>query len=156
MRQPVAVIGIGCRLPGGIGSAVAYWDALLCGLNAIRDVPDDRNFRDTDELDFIRNAKGGFIDGVDQFDADFFGYVPREAQRMDPQQRLLLEVTHEAMEDAGLRRDQLDGSRTSVFIGAFRCDYLYNVGVDAGVTSLADRIAGDFNLKGRNSWKKSA
>ncbi len=114
-REPLAVIGIGCRLPGGINSAVEYWDALLRGLNAICDVPEDRwthsRFHDTNPEKFgcIRNARGGFINGVDQFDAEFFGYFPAEAQRIDPQQRLLLEVTHEAMEDAGLRRDQLDG-----------------------------------------------
>src|SRR5260221_5035203 len=124
LREPIAVVGIGCRFPGGIDSPTAYWSALLGGLDAIRDVPDDRwkhsQFHDTDPEKFgcIRNAKGGFIDGVDLFDAEVFGYFPTEAQRMDPQQRLLLEVTHEAMEDAGLRRDQLDGSHTSVFIGS--------------------------------------
>jgi acyl transferase domain-containing protein len=167
VREPLALIGIGCRLPGAIESPVAFWDALLAGLDGIRDVPADRwnhsRFHDTDpeKSGCICNAKGGFIDGVDLFDADFFGYFPTEAQRLDPQQRLLLEVTHEAMEDAGLRRDQLDGSRTSVFVGSFMYDYLCiqaaseqrdrinpYVGMGTSITSLANRISYDYNLKG--------
>src|SRR5260370_30247605 len=166
LREPIAVVGIGCRFPGGIDSPTAYWRALLGGLNAIRDVPDDRwkhsRFHDTDPEKFgsIRNAKGGFIEGVDQFDAEFFGYFPTEAQRIDPQQRLLLEVTHEAMEDAGLRRDQMDGSQTSVFIGSVMYDYLCiptaseqrdeinpYVGMGTRMTPLANRISYDFTLK---------
>ncbi len=166
-REPLAVIGIGCRFPGGIDSPTAYWDALLRGINAICNVPDDRwnheRFHDTnpEKMGSIRNAKGGFIEGVDQFDGEFFGYFPTEAQRIDPQQRLLLEVTHEAMEDAGLRRDQLDGSRTAVFIGSFMYDYLCMqsaaerrdeinpyVAMGCAVAPLANRISYDFNLKG--------
>lgn len=166
-REPLAVIGIGCRLPGGIDSPVVFWDALLRGVNAIRDVPDDRwkhaRFHDTnpEKSGSIRNAKGGFIDGVDQFDGEFFGYFPAEAQRIDPQQRLLLEVTHEAMEDAGLRRDQLDGSRTAVYIGSFTYDYFGMqaaseqrdeinpyVAMGTSVSALANRISYDFNLHG--------
>ena len=166
-REPLAVIGIGCRFPGGINSPAACWDALLGGIDAICDVPDDRwkheRYHDTnpEKVGSIRNAKGGFIKGVDQFDGDFFGYFPTEAQRLDPQQRLLLEVTHEAMEDAGLRRDQLDGTRTSVFIGSFLYDYLCMqtaseqrdeinpyVAMGSAVSPLANRISYDFNLKG--------
>ena len=166
-REPLAVIGIGCRLPGGVDSPTAFWDALLRGFDGIRDVPDDRwkhsRFHDPnpEKAGCIRNAKGGFLDGVDLFDAEFFGYFPTEAQRMDPQQRLLLEVTHEALEDAGVRRDQLDGTRTSVFIGSFMYDYLCiqsageqrdeinpYVAMGTGVSPLANRISYDFNLKG--------
>ena len=166
-REPLAVVGIGCRFPGGIDSPAVYWDALLRGVNAIREVPEDRwkhsRFfdADPDKAGCIRNARGGFIDGVDLFDAEFFGYFPTEAQRLDPQQRLLLEVTHEAMEDAGLRRDQLDGSRASVFVGSFMYDYLCiqtageqrdeinpYVAMGTSMTSLANRISYDFNLKG--------
>ncbi len=166
-REPLAVVGIGCRFPGGIDSPSMLWQGLLGGLDAIREVPADRwkhgRFHDINPEKFgsIRNAKGGFIDGVDQFDAEFFGYFPTEAQRIDPQQRLLLEVTHEAMEDAGLRRDQLDGSRTSVYVGAFMYDYLCiqaaseqrdeinpYVAMGTTVAALANRISYDFNLKG--------
>lgn len=166
-REPLAVIGIGCRLPGGIDSPTTFWDALLRGIDAICDVPADRwrhsRFHDTnpEKSGCIRNAKGGFIEGVDQFDGEFFGYFPTEAQRIDPQQRLLLEVTHEAMEDAGLRRDQLDSSRTAVFIGSFMYDYFCMqaaseqrdeinpyVAMGNALCSLANRISYDFNLKG--------
>ncbi|HQX50148.1 MAG TPA: SDR family NAD(P)-dependent oxidoreductase, partial [Planctomycetaceae bacterium] len=166
-REPLAVIGIGCRLPGGINSPTTFWEALLEGRNAICDVPEDRwnhsRFHDTNPEKFgcIRNAKGGFIKGVDLFDGEFFGYFPAEAQRIDPQQRLLLEVTHEAMEDAGLRRDQLEGSRTSVFIGAFMYDYLCMqsaseqrdeispyVAMGTSSCAIANRVSYDFDLKG--------
>ena len=166
-REPLAVIGIGCRFPGGIDSPTAYWDALLNGINAICEVPDDRwkhaRFHDTnpEKSGCIRNARGGFIDSVDQFDGEFFGYFPTEAQRIDPQQRLLLEVTHEAMEDAGLRRDELAGTRTSVFTGSFMYDFLCMqtaseqrdeinpyVAMGCAVSPLANRISYDFNLKG--------
>lgn len=166
-REPLAVVGIGCRLPGGLDTPTAYWNALLKGIDAIRDVPPDRwqhsRFHDPnpEKSGHIRNARGGFLEAVDLFDADFFGYFPTEAQRLDPQQRLLLEVTHEAMEDAGLRRDQLDGSRTSVFVGSFMYDYLClqtaseqrdeinpYVAMGTGITSLANRISYNFNLKG--------
>ncbi len=166
-REPLAVVGMGCRFPGGIDTPEKYKDDLLAGLDAIRDVPSDRwlfsRFHDTnpEKAGSIRNAKGGFLEGVDLFDAEFFGYFPTEAQRLDPQQRLLLEVTHEAMEDAGLRRDQFDGTRTSVFIGSFMYDYLCiqtaseqrdeinpYVAMGTSLTALANRISYDFNLKG--------
>ncbi|WP_068136335.1 type I polyketide synthase [Roseimaritima ulvae] len=166
-REPLAVIGIGCRLPGGIHSPSEFWEAILSGLDAVCDVPKDRwnheRFHDTNSEKYgaIRNARGGFIKGVDQFDGDFFGYFPAAAQRIDPQQRLLLEVTHEAMEDAGLRRDQLNRSRTSVFVGSFMYDYLCMqtageqrdqinpyVSMGTSVCSLANRISYDFNLTG--------
>ncbi len=166
-REPLAVVGIGCRFPGGIDAPEKYKESLLAGLDAIREVPADRwrhkRFHDVnpEKAGCIRNAKGGFLDGVDLFDAEFFGYFPTEAQRLDPQQRLLLEVTHEAMEDAGLRRDQFDGSRTSVFIGSFMYDYLCiqsaseqrdeinpYVAMGTSPTALANRISYDFNLKG--------
>lgn len=166
-REPIAVIGIGCRFPGGVYSPTDLWNLLLSRAHGIREVPDDRwkheNFHDTDaeKSGCIRNAKGGFIDNVDRFDGEFFGYFPTEAQRIDPQQRLLLEATHEAMEDAGIRRDQLDGSRTSVFVGAFMYDFLCMqaasehrdeinpyVAMGTSVSSLANRISYDFNLKG--------
>ncbi len=166
-REPLAVIGIGCRLPGGIDSPSSFWEALLNGIDAICDVPADRwnhsRFHDTnpEKSGVIRNAKGGFIEGVDQFDGEFFGYFPAAAQRIDPQQRLLLEVTHEAMEDAGLRRDQLDGSKTAVFIGSFMYDYLCmqaaseqrdeissHSAMGTAICSLANRISYDFNLTG--------
>ena len=163
----LAVIGIGCRLPGRISTPAEFWAALQEGRDGIRPVPADRWANasyydpDKDKAGKTKNDRGGFIDGVDQFDAEFFGYYPAEANRIDPQQRLLLEVTHEAFEDAGLPIEKMGGSRTSVFIGSFMYDYLcMQVASDAreqinpyvamgtGLTSLANRISYVFDLKG--------
>ena len=128
--EPVAVIGIGCRLPGGVHDPVALWQLLCGGVDAISEVPEDRwnlpSFHDASDppgLGKSTSRWGGFIEGIDRFDADFFEISPREAREMDPQQRLLLEVTWEAIEDAGLRTDQLKGSSTGVFVGASNQDY---------------------------------
>ncbi len=166
-RDPLAVIGIGCRLPGNINNPQELWAALLEGRDGIRTVPADRwdnSFYydpDKEKRGKTKNDRGGFIEGIDQFDAAFFGYFPAEAHRIDPQQRLLLEVAHEAIEDAGIPVEQLAGSRTSVFIGSFMYDYLCQqtgseagesinpyVAMGTGLTSLANRISYVFNLKG--------
>lgn len=166
-QTKLAVIGIGCRLPGRISTPAEFWQALQEGRDGIRTVPADRWANgsyydpDKDKLGKTKNDRGGFLDGVDQFDAEFFGYYPAEANRIDPQQRLLLEVAHEAFEDAGLPVEQMAGSRTSVFIGSFMYDYLcMQVASDAreqinpyvamgtGLTSLANRISYVFDLKG--------
>jgi len=167
MKEAIAVIGIGCRLPGGIKSADGYWEALLNKVDAIREVPDDRWLNsafydpDPEKAGKTRNAKGGFIEDVDQFDAEFFGFFPSEASRLDPQLRLLLEVTHEAIEDAGIPTEKLSGSQTSVFVGAFMYDYLCMqyasnargvvnpyVAMGTDIASLSNRISYIYNLKG--------
>ncbi len=128
-REPLAIIGIGCRFPGGADSPAAFWQLLSSGVDAVIDIPadrwDNRRFYDPDTEKpgkaFIR--QGGFLrERIDQFDASFFGILPREAARMDPQQRLLLEVTWEALEDAGLPVDRLAGSDTGVYVGGFMLD----------------------------------
>src|SRR6266568_4385057 len=104
-REEIAIIGIGCRLPGGIESPDQFWDFLCKGGDAIRDVPADR--WDIDALYSADPAapgktyarRGGFVENLDQFDPDFFGISAREADQIDPQQRLLLETAHEAIED---------------------------------------------------------
>ncbi|MGZ4671221.1 MAG: beta-ketoacyl synthase N-terminal-like domain-containing protein, partial [Ilumatobacteraceae bacterium] len=106
-REPVAIIGIGCRLPGGANDPAGLWQRLCDGFDAIGRVPADRF--DIDALFDARAATpgrvmsqwGGFLDGIDGFDASFFETAPREAERLDPQQRLLLETSWEALEDAG-------------------------------------------------------
>ncbi len=122
-NEPIAVIGMACRFPGGADSPKAYWELLKNRVDGIVAVPADR--WDNDAL-FDADAEvpgkvttrwGGFLPQVDRFDAAFFGISPREAIRMDPQQRLLLEVAWEAFEDAGLPMEKLAGSRTGVFIG---------------------------------------
>jgi myxalamid-type polyketide synthase MxaB len=126
--EPVAIIGIGCRLPGARNPR-AFWQLLRGGGDAIRVVPPDRwNVDALYDPEPATPAKmntrwGGFLDEVDRFDAAFFGVSGREAQRMDPQQRLLLEVAWETLEDAGLAADELAGSATGVFVGISNSDY---------------------------------
>ena len=130
--EPIAIVGIGCRFPGG-GSDVhgteAYWKLLLEGVDATCEVPpgrwDAQAFLDTDPdaPGKMVTCRGGFLHDVDLFDAAFFGISPREASAMDPQQRLLLEVAWEALEDAGHAPDRLAGSDTGVFVGICNNDY---------------------------------
>ncbi|GAB3135936.1 type I polyketide synthase [Tsukamurella serpentis] len=128
-HEPIAVVGIGCRLPGGVRSAAEFWDLLDAGRDAITDIPDERWSRSRYyEPDRVpgksRVSRGGFLaEPVDEFDPAFFGISPVEADSMDPQQRLLLEVAWESIEDAGMRAEDLEGSRTGVFTGGFTLDY---------------------------------
>jgi epothilone polyketide synthase E len=131
-REPIAVVGMGCRFPGGAEDPGAFWDLLSRGQDGIREVPPDRwdnqALYDPDPLapGKIATRWGGFLEGVDQFDEAFFGISPREAARMDPQQRLLLEVAWEALEDAGQDTARLAGEPCGVFVGAHShsSDYL--------------------------------
>ncbi len=128
-KRPIAIIGIGCRFPGGAKNSASFWTSLRNGQNAIVEVPEDRwnlqRFYDPNpQLPGKMTTRwGGFLDTIDQFDAQFFGISPREALRMDPQQRWLLEVAWEALEDGGLAPDQVAGSRTGVFVGISSNDY---------------------------------
>ena len=129
-REPIAVVGVGCRFPGGADSLDLYWQMLCDGVDAVRPVPADRwnidDYYDPDpnQPGKIVSRDGGFIDcDVSQFDAAFFGISPREAHRLDPQQRLLLEVVWEALDHAGQRRERLEGSQTGVFLGISTNDY---------------------------------
>ncbi|MGW6056103.1 type I polyketide synthase [Streptomyces sp. NPDC055189] len=114
--EPIAVVGLGCRFPGGAEGPDAYWQMLRQGVDAIRTIPEGR-------LEGAGLWRGGFIDGVDEFDAPFFRVPPREARVMDPQQRLFLEVAWEALEHAGLPPTALAGTRTGVFLGMNSTDY---------------------------------
>ena len=163
-REPIAIIGIGCRFPGA-KNLLAFWKLLREGIDAVREVPENR--WDVNQLydpDSTKSGKmssrwGGFIDDVDQFDWRAFRLSPREAKYMDPQHRLLLEVVWEALEDAGLPLEKVAGSRTSVFQGISSNDYLrlqtrtwsqldgYTItGNDLAFT--ANRISYFFDLKG--------
>jgi myxalamid-type polyketide synthase MxaE and MxaD len=127
-NESIAIIGIGCRVPGA-KDASAFWQLLRNGGDAISEVPADRfdqhAFYDPDPAmpGKMNTRWGGFLDQVDQFDPNFFGISPREALRMDPQQRLLLEVTWEALQDAGQVPERLAGTQVSVFIGISTNDY---------------------------------
>src|ERR1043166_868689 len=124
-REPVAIVGIGCRFPGGANSPRAFWDLLCTGVDATRESPADRwepgKFYDPvdSKLGKMGTFRGGFLDRVDEFDAHFFGISPREAIWLDPQQRLLLQAAWEALEDGGQVPERLAGSDTGVFIGGF-------------------------------------
>ncbi|KOX36062.1 MULTISPECIES: type I polyketide synthase, partial [unclassified Streptomyces] len=127
--EPIAVVGMSCRLPGADGPA-AFWELLSGGVSAVGDVPGDRWAEGAPSA----LARGGFLEAVADFDAAFFGISPREAAAMDPQQRLVLELAWEALEDAGIVPASLRGSRTSVFVGTLRDDYtnlLYQYGAEA-------------------------
>lgn len=127
--EPIAVIGVACRFPGGSDDPESYWQMLLDGRDAISEVPSDRwdidRFYDPDwEADGKMATRwGGFIDDVDRFDARLFGISPREAVNMDPQQRLLLESTWQGLERAGIAPASLEGTTTGVFVGLSGTDY---------------------------------
>jgi malonyl CoA-acyl carrier protein transacylase len=127
--EPIAIIGMGCRFPGGANNPETFWQVLREGRDAIREVPRDRwdieAYYDANPAapGKMYTRYGGFLDRVDQFDAPFFRISPREAVSMDPQQRLLLEVSWEALEHAGQAPDALVGSQTGVFVGIMLRDY---------------------------------
>ncbi|TKC98038.1 non-ribosomal peptide synthetase/type I polyketide synthase [Polyangium fumosum] len=127
--QPIAIIGMGCRFPGGITGPNSFWKLLERGGDAITEVPAERwslsGAVDGDDVSAEARAVrwGAFLKDVDLFDAQFFGISPREAMSLDPQQRLLLEVTWEALEHAGQVPESLVGSRTGVFVGMSSNDF---------------------------------
>jgi acyl transferase domain-containing protein/acyl-CoA synthetase (AMP-forming)/AMP-acid ligase II/acyl carrier protein len=166
-REPIAVIGMACRFPGGATTPEALW-ALLCQQrDVITEVPGTRwdieAFYDPDPAapGKIASRWGGFLGQVDQFDPHFFGISPREATLMDPQQRLLLEVSWEALERAGQTAEQLSGSQTGIFFGMSTNDYLHfqltpsaisNAYVETGNKNsfAAGRLSYWLNLHGPN------
>ncbi|NGM19909.1 SDR family NAD(P)-dependent oxidoreductase [Roseomonas stagni] len=117
-RAPIAIIGMGCRFPGA-EDPDAFWTMLAEGRDAVRPVPPDRWAAPAEG----GTAQGGFLDGIDLFDATFFGIAPREAAAMDPQQRLVLEAAWRALEDAGVSPDRLEGTATGVYLGCCTADY---------------------------------
>ncbi len=164
--EPVAIVGMGCRFPGGVAGPEDLWRLVDGGLDAISDFPADRGWPldrlhdpDPDHLGTSTTRSGGFLAGAADFDAGFFGIGPREALGTDPQQRLLLEVAWEALEDAGIDPLGLHGSRTGVFASLMYQDYSWvaqagpaelegyrGVGTLASVAS--GRIAYELGLEG--------
>ncbi|MBU9764968.1 type I polyketide synthase [Mycobacterium sp. TNTM28] len=146
---PIAVVGMACRLPGGIDSPAKLWDALLRGDDLVTEVPLDRwdaeEFYDPEPGVAGRSVSkwGGFLDDVGGFDADFFGIGEREAIAIDPQQRLLLETSWEALEHGGIDPTTLAGSLTGVFVGMTYADYQL-VAADAQV------LDGPYGFTGSN------
>ena len=131
--EPLAIVGVGCRFPGGADTPEKFWRLVVDGVDAISEIPADRwNVDELYDPDPAARGKtatrwGGFVDGVDRFDAALFGIAPREAMQMDPQQRLLLETTWDALEHAGQSPDRLKGSNTGVFVGvhSHSADYCF-------------------------------
>ncbi|MFD4242837.1 type I polyketide synthase [Streptomyces sp. NPDC058525] len=148
----IAIIGLGCRLPGGIDSPEALWQGLLDGIDAIGEVPPQR-WRADDWYDADPAAPGrmttrwgGFLDDVAGFDAAFFGISPTEAAQMDPQQRVALEVAWAAVEDARIRTDRLAETATGVFFGTMWQEYHLATGASAGEIRTHTAIGTDTSI----------
>ncbi|MFD0547747.1 beta-ketoacyl synthase N-terminal-like domain-containing protein [Streptomyces rectiviolaceus] len=128
--EPIAIVGTGCRLPGGVTDTASYWRMLAEGTDAVGEIPagrwDHEAFYDEEagKPGKIYTRSGAFLDDLEHFDHDFFGISQREAVAMDPAQRLSLQVCWEALENAGHAPSELAGSRTGVFLGAASWDYI--------------------------------
>jgi natural product biosynthesis luciferase-like monooxygenase protein len=141
-RAPIAIIGASCRFPSGVDNLETFAHVLRAGVDAVRTVPADRwdpdAYYDPDPNvpGKMISREGAFLEGIDQFDAEFFGIAPREAEHLDPQQRLLLEVAWEALENAACAPDRLRGSRTGVFTGLMYGDYAMRALRENGVEGI--------------------
>ncbi|MGW1402896.1 SDR family NAD(P)-dependent oxidoreductase [Streptomyces sp. NPDC002405] len=165
-REPIAVVGMGCRFPGGVDSPQALWEMVAGGTDVISGFPDDRGWdlealrtSGTDDRDTSVSRRGGFLDSVAGFDPGFFGISPREAVTMDPQQRLLLETSWEAIERARVDATRLRGTRTGTFIGTNGQDYAYllvrslddatgDIGTGIAASAVSGRLSYTFGLEG--------
>ncbi|MDP4180245.1 MAG: SDR family NAD(P)-dependent oxidoreductase [Bacillota bacterium] len=167
-KEQIAIIGMGCHLPGGILSPEDFWQLLLNKTDAIIEVPetrwDKRLFFDPDKQKSGKTyvIQGGFLrEDITMFDSMFFGISPREAPNIDPQQRMLLEVTYEAIEDAGLQLEALRGKNIGVFVGGFFLDFFLtqfnplnrdgiNMHTATGFSlgNLSNRLSYTFDFKG--------
>ncbi|KAA6362121.1 MAG: putative polyketide synthase, partial [Streblomastix strix] len=168
INAPIAIIGIGARLPGGANSPNKFWQLLLQGYNGISTAPASRwdasYFHDPDNEGLVGKYiqdKGGWLKGyeIDEVDLQFFHFSPREAKLLDPNQRLLLEITYETLEDAGLTLPEINGTRTGVFVGISATDYSHlqfpdvntiDAHTQTGISTsiVANRLSYFYNLLG--------
>ncbi|MEV4744718.1 type I polyketide synthase, partial [Streptomyces sp. NPDC049555] len=142
--EPIAIVGMACRYPGGVTSPEDLWHLVTTGSDAVSGFPDDRGwegFPDTGQYPHL----GGFLDRAADFDPGFFGISPREALAMDPQQRLTLELSWEALERAGIDPTSLRGTRTGVFAGVMYHDY---PGSDGNGSVVSGRVSYKLGLEG--------
>ena len=165
--EPIAIIGMACRFPGGANNPDLYWRLLRDGVDAIVDVPADRwnidrlHDPERDAPGKMLSRHGGFIDDIDGFDASFFGISPREAEIIDPHQRVLLEVCWEALEYANLVPETLFGANAGVFIGVSGMDQILNKmgespltdigpyhGTGCALAPIAGRVSYSFGFSG--------
>ena len=141
-KEPIAVIGAGCRLPGGVRNLEDYWQLLRNGVDAVTEVPrarwslDQYYDPDPEAPGKMYTRSGAFVENIDKFDAQFFNMAPREAASLDPQQRMLLEVSWEALEHAGYAPDQLAGTATGVFVGISNNDFANYLLASRDVTQI--------------------
>ncbi|HEV7651177.1 MAG TPA: type I polyketide synthase [Actinophytocola sp.] len=169
-RQPdgdetIAIVGMGCRFPGGVSSPAEFWKSLVDGVDAISELPGDRwehyEAGDPEHAAAVRKTTrlGGFVSDVDGFDAAFFGISPREAALMDPQQRMALEVSWEALEHAGIVPAALAGTDAGVYIGVNTDDHGRRLledlprieawtGIGSSMCAVANRVSYSLDLRG--------
>jgi acyl transferase domain-containing protein/NADPH:quinone reductase-like Zn-dependent oxidoreductase len=127
--DPIAIVGMACRAPGGVRTPDALWQLLTLGKTTTQEIPADRFAAapwydaDASAPGKIAATRGSFLDQIDQFDPEYFGIPPREVEQMDPQQRLALEVAMEAIDDAGVAHATLRGSRSGVYVACYHSDY---------------------------------
>ena len=163
--EPIAIIAVACRFPGS-PDPDAYWDVLAGGVDAIREIPEDRfdidEYYDPDQQTpgKIYTRSGGYLDRIDEFDPEFFGISPREALWIDPQQRLMLEIAWEGLERAGYSPASLRGTRTGVFVGVAANEYSLLLSNDSlegleahfitgnALNAIAGRVAFTLGLEG--------
>lgn len=146
-REKIAIIGIGCRFPGGAHDYQSFWHNLISGKDCLSATPKNRYnaqhlySKDKAKLGRLTGGRGGYIEGFDEFDPAFFGIGPREAENMDPQQRKLLEVAWEALEDAGQKPFDMAGQKVGVFVGGFTLDYKIVQFADLSFNGIAAHTA---------------
>jgi acyl transferase domain-containing protein/acyl carrier protein len=155
----VAIVGIGCRFPGGVSDVRGFWALLAAGRDGVGDIPRDR--MDVDHYfdpapatpGRMMTRRGGFLSDIERFDAGFFSISPREAERLDPQQRLLLETAWEALEDAGQDLARLDARRCGVFVGQWLSDFEARLFADpASIDFQMTTGSGRYAASGRLSY----